>query len=77
VLLLLLVSLLGLAFAAVFTALALGLAIRTLLLLVLVLLLVGPLLVLPVWVTTLVLHCADFVCIVLARAVANRLQFKL
>jgi hypothetical protein len=43
-----LISLLGLAFASMFTTLALSLAVRTLLLLVLLLLLVRPLLVAPV-----------------------------
>jgi hypothetical protein len=54
-----LISLLGLAFASVFTALALGLAIVTLLLLV------QPLLVVPVRVTVLALHRADFIGIML------------
>jgi hypothetical protein len=76
--LLLLISLLGLAFASVFTALALSLAILTLvLLLVLALLLVRPLLVLPVGVTILALHHADLVSIVLARAMANGVCLKL
>jgi hypothetical protein len=66
-----LIGLLGLAFASMFTTLALGLAVRTLLLLVLLLLLVRPLLVAPVWVTTLALHCTDLVSIVLLRSMAN------
>ena len=49
-----LISLLGLAFASMFTTLALGLAIVTLLLLVV-----------PVWVAVLMLHHADFISIVL------------
>jgi hypothetical protein len=50
-----LIGLLGFAFASVFTTLVLGLAIGTLLLLVLLLLLARPLLVSPVWVTALIL----------------------
>jgi hypothetical protein len=72
-----LIGLLGLAFASTFTALALGLAVRTLLLVVLLLLLVRPLLVVPVWVTMLVLHHTNLVCIVLARAMANRVHLEL
>jgi hypothetical protein len=56
-----LISLLGLAFASMFTTLALGLAIVTLLLLVV-----------PVWVAVLMLHHADFISIVLIRAMADR-----
>jgi hypothetical protein len=63
--LLVLISLLGLAFASTFTALALGLAIVTLLLLVLLLLLVQPLLVVPVWVAALALHRTDLIGVVL------------
>jgi hypothetical protein len=63
--LLVLIGLLGLAFASMFTMLVLGLAIMTLLLLVLVLLLVQPLLVVPVWVATLALHHTDLISIVL------------
>jgi hypothetical protein len=72
-----LVALLGLAFASAFTTLALGLAILTLLLLVLLLLLVQPLLVVPVRVAALALHCADFIGVVLIRAVADRICLKL
>jgi hypothetical protein len=72
-----LISLLGLAFASVLSALVL-LAILTLLLLVVMLLLVRPaLLAMPVQVTTLVLHHADLVCIVLARAMVNRVCLEL
>ena len=63
--LLVLISLLGLAFASTFTALVLGLAIVTLLLLVLLLLLAGSLLVVPVWVAALALHCTDLIGVVL------------
>jgi hypothetical protein len=63
--LLVLISLLSLAFASTFTTLVLSLAIVTLLLLVLLLLLVQPLLVAPVWVAALVLHYADLIGIVL------------
>jgi hypothetical protein len=70
--LLVLISLLSLAFASMFTVLPLGLAIRTLLLLVLLLLLAGPLLVASVWVTMLALYHADLVGIVLPRPLAHR-----
>jgi hypothetical protein len=71
------IGLLGLAFASALAALAL-LAILTLLLLVIALLLVRPaLLVLPVGVTALVLHHADLVRVVLARAMANRVRLEL
>jgi len=77
----LLISLLGLAFASVFTMLALGLAILTLLLVLLLviiaLLLVRPLLLISVRVTMLVLNHADFVGVVLARAIANRVCLEL
>ena len=72
-----LISLLSLAFASMFTVLALSLAIVTLLLLVLLLLLVRPLLVVPVRVTTLALHCADFIGIMLIRAMADRVCLEL
>jgi len=75
--LLVLIGLLSLAFTSMFTALMLGLAIMTLLLLVLLLLLIRPLLVAPVWVAMLALHCADFIGIVLARAMANRVCLEL
>ncbi len=68
----LIISLLGLAFATTFTMLVLGLAILTLILLVRVmLLLVGPLLLIPARVTTLAFNCRDFMCVVLARAMAH------
>ena len=68
----LIISLLGLAFAAMFTVLALGLVILTLILLVgVTLLLVGPLLLIPARVTTLAFNCRDFICIMLARAMAH------
>ena len=71
---LLLISLLGLAFASMFTTLVL-LAILTLLVLMLVimLLLVQPLLLILVEVTTLMLNCTNFIGIMLARAMADRL----
>jgi hypothetical protein len=73
-----LIGLLGLAFASTFTTLSLGLAILTLLLLlVLLLLLIRPLLVAPVRVTALALHCTDFIGVVLIRAVADRICLKL
>jgi len=72
-----LIGLLGLAFASAFTMLALGLAIITLLLLVLLLLLIQPLLVAPVRVTTLVLHHADLIGVMLVRAVVDRVHLKL
>ena len=78
VLLLLLVSLLGLAFATAFTTLALSLAILTLILLVgVMLLLVGPLLLIPVRVTTITFNRRDFICVVLARAMAHSFQLVL
>jgi len=68
----LIISLLGLAFAATFTTLTLGLAILTLILLVgVMLLLVGPLLLIPVRVAALAFNCRDFICVVLARAMAH------
>jgi len=68
----LIISLLGLAFAAAFTTLVLGLAILTLILLVgVMLLLIGPLLLIPVRVATLAFNCRDFICIMLARAMAH------
>ena len=67
----------GLAFASVFTALALGLAVGTLLLLVLLLLLARPLLVAPVWVAALALHHADLVSVVLLRSIADRVCLEL
>jgi len=68
----LIISLLSLAFATAFTTLALSLAILTLILLVRVmLLLVGPLLLISARVTTLVFNHRDFICIVLARAMAH------
>jgi len=67
----------GLAFASVFTALALGLAVGTLLLLVLLLLLARPLLVAPVWVAALALHHADLVSVVLLRSMVNRVRLEL
>jgi hypothetical protein len=71
------IGLLGLAFASVLAALAL-MAILTLLLLVIALLLVRPiLLALPVRVTTLALHYADLVGVVLARAMVNRVHLEL
>src|SRR6266851_5221772 len=74
----LIISLLSLAFATTFTALALGLAILTLILLVgVMLLLVGPLLLIPARVTTLAFNCRDFVCIVLARAMAHTFRLIL
>jgi hypothetical protein len=76
--LLVLIGRFGLAFASVFTALLLGLAIGTLLRLVLLLLLLaGPLLVAPVWVATLALHCADLVSIVLLRSIVNGVHLEL
>ena len=75
--LLVLIGRFGLAFASAFTVLSLGLAVGTLLLLVLLLLLAGPLLVVPVWVTALALHCADLVSIVLLRSIANRVCLEL
>ena len=74
----LIISLLGLAFASTFTVLVLGLAILTLILLVgVTLLLVGPLLLIPVRVAALVFNCRDFICIVLARAMAHSFQLVL
>jgi hypothetical protein len=71
------ISLLGLAFASALSVLVL-LAIMTLLLLVIVLLLVRTaLLVLPVRVAALALHHADLICIVLARAIENRVRLEL
>ena len=74
----LIISLLGLAFATTFTTLALGLAILTLILLVGgMLLLVGPLLLIPVRVAMLVFNCRDLVGIVLFRAMAHSFQLVL
>ena len=74
----LIISLLGLAFATTFTMLVLGLAILTLILLVgVTLLLVGPLLLIPVRVTTLVFNHRDLVGIVLARAMAHSFRLVL
>src|SRR6266851_6009539 len=68
----LIITLLGLAFAAVFTVLALGLAVLTLVLLVGgTLLLVRPLLLIPVRIAALAFNRRDLVGIVLARAVAH------
>src|SRR6266851_9720880 len=68
----LIITLLGLAFAAEFTMLVLGLAILTLVLLVGgTLLLVRPFLLIPVRVAALVFNCRDLVGIVLARAIAH------
>jgi hypothetical protein len=72
-----LISLLGLAFASMFTVLVLDLAIRTMLLLVLLLLLVGPLLVAPVQVAMLALHWADLVSIMLLGSIVNRVCLEL
>jgi hypothetical protein len=72
-----LISHFGLAFASMFTILALSLAVRTLLLLVLLLLLDRPLLVVPVWVTVLALHYANLISIVLLRSMANRVHLEL
>ena len=74
----LIISLLSLAFATTFTALALGLAILTLVLLVGgMLLLVRPLLLIPVRVTALGFNCRDLVGIVLARAMAHSFRLVL
>ena len=74
----LIISLLGLAFATTFTMLVLGLAILTLVLLVGgMLLLVGPLLLIPVRVTTLVFNRRDLVGIVLARAMEHSFRLVL
>jgi len=68
----LIISLLGLAFATTFTTRTLGLAILTLVLLVgRTLLLVGPLLLVPVRVATLAFNHRDLVGIVLASAMAH------
>ncbi len=74
----LIISLLGLAFAAMFTVLALGLVILTLILLVgVTLLLVGPLLLIPARVAVLAFNRRDFICIVLARAMAHSFRLIL
>ncbi len=74
----LIVSLLSLAFAAMFTMFVLSLAILTLVLLVgWVLLLVGPLLLIPVRVAMLAFNCRDLVGIVLFRAMAHSFQLVL
>ena len=74
----LIITLLGLAFATMFTALALGLAILTLVLLVGgTLLLVRPLLLISVRVTTLVFNHRDLIGIVLASAVAHSFRLVL
>ena len=62
----LIISLLGLAFATMFTILVLSLAILTLILLVGV-----TLLLISVRVTVLAFNCRDFICIVLARAMVH------
>jgi hypothetical protein len=72
--LLLLISLLGLTFASMFTTLMLlAILILLVLMLVVMLLLVQPLLLILVEITTLMLNCIDFIGIMLARAMANRL----
>jgi len=73
----LIINLLGLAFAATFTVLMLGLAILTLVLLVGMLLLVQPLLLIPVRVTALAFNHRDLVGIVLARAMVHSFQLIL
>jgi len=73
----LIINLLGLAFAATFTVLMLGLAILTLVLLVGMLLLVQPLLLIPVRVTALAFNHRDLVGIVLARAMVHSFQLVL
>ncbi len=74
----LIITLLGLAFAAMFTVLALGLAVLTLVLLVgRMLLLVRPLLLIPVRVAVLAFNRRDLVSIVLASAVVHSFRLIL